>query len=49
MCIYIKLLVNWIWGGSILMVIGGLILLIDRCLCVVVGVVKCKMMVVLVE
>jgi len=39
---YIKPLANWIWGGSILMAIGGLISLTDRRLRVAAGAAKRK-------
>ena len=39
---YIKPLANWIWGGSILMALGGLISLTDRRLRVAAGAAKTK-------
>ena len=39
---YIKPFANWIWGGSILMAIGGLISLVDRRLRVAAGALKSK-------
>jgi len=40
--VYIKPLANWIWGGSILMALGGLISLTDRRLRVAAGAAKPK-------
>lgn len=34
-CIYIKLFVIWLWVGVVVMVIGGIFFISDKCYCMV--------------